>query len=466
MTGPIGKEALRRLQVVVWSIALGCLFSGPAIAQITPATEPPINPVTIATTVDTQSDAAIQTRLERIYAQMPPLSRLGVSVAEGVVTLDGTTLDQDSAQQAVDIARRVEGVVAVQENISASVDVGEKVSPFLGLLGNKIRAARNAGPLFVVALLVFGGIAMLGWWIGSWAQFWRRVSPNPFVGELIAQAIRGVGLVVGIVLALHLIGANALLGTVLGGAGVLGLAIGFAVRDSLENYISSFMLSIRQPFRANDHVVVDGNEGKVVRLTSRATILMTLDGNHLRIPNATVFKAIILNYTRNPERRLDFDLGVDAEDDPQAAIDVGVAALAKLDFVLADPEPQGTIETVGDSNIVLKFYAWINQNDADFLRARSVSIRAAKLAIEAAGFTLPEPIYRLRFDQMPRSLAGEPGTGTTGVETAPAPRPRPQRPLQGEEASVAPEDHLDEKIAAERAVTQEEDLLNAGRPIE
>src|SRR3546814_8338036 len=74
------------------------------------------------------------------------------------------------------------------------------------------------------------------------------------------------------------------------------------------------MLSLRQPFRANDHVVIEGHEGRVVRLTSRATILMTLEGNHLRIPNSTVFKAVILNYTRNPERRFDFELGIRSEE--------------------------------------------------------------------------------------------------------------------------------------------------------
>jgi len=109
------------------------------------------------------------------------------------------------------------------------------------------------------------------------------------------------------------------MGTLLGGAGVLGLAISFAVKDSMENYISSIMLSIRQPFRAQEHVVINDYEGVVVRLTSRSTVLMTLDGNHLRIPNATVFKAVILNYTRNPQRRFDFVLGVDAEDDPAQA---------------------------------------------------------------------------------------------------------------------------------------------------
>ena len=79
----------------------------------------------------------------------------------------------------------------------------------------------------------------------------------------------------------------------------------------------------------------------MIRLTSRATILMTLDGNHLRIPNSQVFKAVILNYTRNPQRRFDFELGIDADDDPTAARHLGVGVMRGLEFVLDDPRAPG-----------------------------------------------------------------------------------------------------------------------------
>jgi small-conductance mechanosensitive channel len=306
-------------------------------------------------------------------------------------------------------------------------------------------------------------VAAFFWWIASLQAFWLRLSPNTFVAELVSQAVRVAGIVLALVLALNLTGAGALLGTVAGAAGVIGLAIGIAVRDSLENYISSIMLSLRQPFRANDHVVIDDQEGKVVRLTSRATILMTLDGNHLRIPNAAVFKAVILNYTRNPERRFTFQLGVDAADDPQAAIDVGTTALAGLDFVLGDPQPRGIIESVGDSNIMLTFHGWINQVDADFLQARSAAIRVVKSAIEKAGFTLPEPIYRLRFDQLPEEMRS--------VKVKEVARPvrsagsnRSHVPVAT--ASIRPQTEIDDKIAAERAEAGREDLLDPQKPVE
>ncbi|GAA0867461.1 hypothetical protein GCM10009116_00340 [Brevundimonas basaltis] len=449
--------ALAALLVAIASPAAAtALIPGAPAAAPAEATPPP---APIGTDSDAASDAAIAARLERIYAELDELSGVRVRASGGVVTLAGEVAERADLVRAEQIAGRVEGVVAVRNDVEASVDVGERVSPFLQKLTGLLRSAVESGPLIVLSLLIVVACVALGWWAASFGRFWRRLTPNPFVGDLLAQAVRAMSVIVGVVLALNLLGATALMGTVLGGAGLIGIAVGFALRDTLENYISSIMLSLRQPFRANDHVVIDGQEGKVVRLTSRATVLMTLDGNHLRIPNLIVFKAVILNYTRNPERRLEFELGVDAEDDPEAAIAVGVAALTGLDFILSDPAPTGVIVTVGDSNIVLRFMAWIDQTGTDFLKARSAGIRAAKIAVETAGFTLPEPIYRLRFDQLP---------DLEGAAAAPPRKPRRASPRTAPEPalSVRPDAHIERTIAAERRATQEEDLLSPARPVE
>ena len=80
---------------------------------------------------------------------------------------------------------------------------------------------------------------------------------------------------------------------------------------------------------------------------------------------------------------------------------MGVNAANDLPFILEDPEPGAIIVQVGDSNIVLEFRAWIDQRHSDFGKARSLAICAVKDALETAGFTLPEPIYRLRVDSLP-----------------------------------------------------------------
>ena len=298
---------------------------------------------------------------------------------------------------------------------------------------------------------------------------WKRVAPNNFLAELIASAIRFVFVVGGLVVALDMIGATALLGAVLGGAGVVGIALGFAMRDTIENYVASLMLSLRQPFRANDWVRIDTFDGRVIRLTSRATVLMTLDGNHLRIPNGQVFRAVILNYTRNPQRRFEFDLGVDADDDARAARQLGRDTLAGLEFVLADPPPEARIMEVGDSNVVIRFLGWIDQRETDWWKAQSQAIPAVKQALEDAGFGLPEPIYRLRFD--PRSASVPFATEASAVADTAAPeKPRPVQTIAAAQADedVRPSDEIAAMVEEERRTggEQETDLLDPSRPVE
>lgn len=432
-----------------------------------PADPQPAEPIAAERTI---SDEALVSRLEDIFAEIGGLENITVEVTSGVVSLAGTVGQQGDGDRAVSIASRLEGVVTVEDSITRSLAVEQSISPAIDNLRSTIQRVWEGLPLLGLAVAVFLVIAIIGHLIASFGALWRSVAPNPFLAEIIAQAIRFVAIVFGLVTALNLVGATALMGAILGGAGVIGLAIGFAVRDTVENYISSIMLSLRQPFRANDHVLINEHEGKVVRLTSRATILMTLDGNHLRIPNATVFKAIILNYTRNPERRFEFELGVDAEDDPVAAMASGLAAMSALDFILKEPKPDGMIKAVGDSNIVLKFLAWVNQSDAEFHKARSLAIRAAKDALEADGFTLPEPIYRLRFDGkvpalLTQSPAGEeptqpPPGATTRIPSA------SEAEAEAEVLDVRPDDHISEKVDEERAQSGEKDLLDSGRPVE
>jgi len=190
---------------------------------------------------------------------------------------------------------------------------------------------------------------------------------------------------------------------------------------------------------------------------------MTLDGNHLRIPNSTVFKGVILNYTRNPQRRFEFELGIDADGDANAARHIGVETLMALPFVLDEPAPSARVQEVGDSNIVLKFLGWIDQEETDWYKARSKAIPAVKDALEAAGFGLPEPIYRLRFDpDKPLLLRNLDEAGHVPSE------PRPVAPSEAPHEAVAPDAVISDMIARERSAGSEgeDDLLDPRRPVE
>lgn len=434
----------------------------PAGAQVDVPTGGLTAPIT--TDTDAQTDRELAQRLTGIFNEIDGLSGVEVSVREGVVTLSGSVETDDARTQAARLAERLSGVVAINNEIVREVRLDRSVDTLVGDVESTLTRIGQAWPVYLVALAVWLGLFALGWLLARQEWLWRRVVPNALVARLLQQVLTLGSFILGLLLALNLLGATALLGTLAGGVGLIGLAVGFAVRDTIENYIASILLSLRQPFRAEDHVRINEHEGVVVRLTSRATVLMTLDGNHLRIPNAQVFKGVILNFSRNPERRFDFLLGVDADDDPLAAMEVALEAMRGLDFLLDDPGPFAGIDKVGDSNIQLRFFAWVDQRHADFLKARSGAIRAAKAAIEAHGFTLPEPIYRLRFDTGDATLQVSSPSPRADTQTPPHPRRHGAAPPV--DLDVRPEDTITEKVAEERAQDGEEDLLDQNRPVE
>ncbi|MCH2486659.1 MAG: mechanosensitive ion channel family protein [Erythrobacter sp.] len=423
---------------------------------------------------DTQeagSDARIANRIRGIFGELPAFADVEVEVQQGVVSLAGTVPAQEDIERATSIVERISGVVTVENAVRRDLSVDSAGG--LGSLQDRVDDFVALLPLLGLAIVVALVIAGVGYLLAGLTGVWHRIAPNSFLAELIASAIRFVFVVGGLVVGLDMIGAGALLGAVLGGAGVVGIALGFAMRDTIENYVASLMLSLRQPFRANDWVLIDDLEGRVIRLTSRATILMTLDGNHLRIPNAQVFKAVITNFTRNPQRRFQFDLGVDADDDAQAARKLGRETLAALDFVLAEPRAEARIIEVGDSNVVIRFLGWIDQREADWWKAQSQAIPAVKVALEEAGFGLPEPIYRLRFDPRSATLPfeniaeGQPNAAPRPA-ASPAKRVRQITVTEADE-DVRPVSEIAEMVEEERRAGgggQEKDLLDHSRPVE
>jgi small-conductance mechanosensitive channel len=307
-------------------------------------------------------------------------------------------------------------------------------------------------PLFAVALLLI----WLGWLLGAWlsrrTMLERIGHRNPFLQDLGRTTVRWLVTGAGVLVALQLLDATALVGAVLGTAGVLGVALGFAFKDTLENYLAGILMSLRQPFAPRDHVVIDGNEGIVLSMTSRATILMTPDGNHLRLPNALVFRSVMLNYTRNPSRRFEFDVGVGVGENLVQAQQLGVDELRRLDGVLASPPPRAYIAALGDSNVQLRYLGWVDQRTHDFLMVRSEAIRQVKLALEAQGMDMPEPIYR---EQLTRQAPGDE-----------APAPRPPRLTPEEAPSTRAVDELGPQIPAEPGAQGAPDLLDPSAPKE
>lgn len=315
-------------------------------------------------------------------------------------------------------------------------------------------------PLLLLAVFIVWLAWMLGSWLSRGSLLNRVAKRNPFLTELSRTTVRWLVVLVGVLIGLEILNATSLVGAVLGTAGVLGVALGFAFKDILENYLAGILMSVRQPFAPRDYVVIAGNEGVVVSLTSRATILMTPDGNHLRLPNALVFSSVTLNYTRNPTRRFQFEVGIGVNENLVRAQRIGVAELTQLDGVIGTPPPRAFINELGDSNVQMRFQGWVDQRSHDFTQVRSEAIRNVKLALDAAGMDMPEPIYRVQLS--------EPATVTSASASASAPQRKVVAAVDAESGQVDTRAHADllNQVDKDRQTRESADLLDPNAPRE
>ena len=156
---------------------------------------------------------------------------------------------------------------------------------------------------------------------------------------------------------------------------------------------------MQRPFETGDLVEVSGVTGYVQQLNMRTTILMTLDGNLVQIPNASVYKSNLRNFTTNSNRREDFVVGIGYDDAINEAQEIARKVLADHPAVLNDPEPSVLADSLGRSTVNLRVYFWLNGREHSWLKVRSSVIRLVKLAFQKHGISMPDEAREVVFPQ-------------------------------------------------------------------
>ena len=391
------------------------------------------------------TDLAILQRISSILAQVPEFDGLRADVDAGIVTLRGEVAERQTITRLETLLARVEGVVAIEDRVTLSTDLGTRLGSVRDRFQTRLTQVVAGLPFMVLGLAVGAVIVLLGGWLSRRERVLAGIAPNPFIAGFLAQTIRLTAWIVALVVALDLMGARALLGTLLGAAGIFGLSLSFAARDTIEGFVATMLLSLRQPFNPNDLIEVNGLRGRVIRLTSRGTTLLTLDGNHIRIPNQIIYKAVLTNYTRNPERRFMVDLTINPGADLGRARDVVLRTLAEMKFVLARPEPVAWLDAAGPDHVVIRAGGWVSQDGTDFDLARGEAYRLLRHALDAKGYLVPEPVHRIRLEQ----VSPEEARAST----------RPSRPADRRLSDLGPDAAFEEMVERER-VDDGRDLLN------
>jgi small-conductance mechanosensitive channel len=449
--------------------ALLVALSSRAFAQ-PPEPEPPtgdasgVTPAGAVSIEPAARDDAIRDRLRRVLLATDAISDLDVRVDSGVVFIDGHTTEPEFVALASDLARNTVGVVAVVNRLELAASSPWDLSPARDELRKLWRDVVAALPLVGVGLVVVTVAAVGASLVRRGLQpVLRRRVGVALLADIGARAAGILVLLLGVYLALRIGGLTRLAVTVIGGTGLVGLVVGIAFRGITENFLASLFLSLQQPFREGDLVEVAGSTGYVRKLTSRTTLLTTLDGAQVQIPNATVFGSVIRNFTSSPNRREDFVVGIGYDVAVPHAQEVVLGVLRDHSAVLDHPEPWVLVDRLAPSAVELRVYFWLDGRAHGWLKVRSSVMRLTKRALQDAAISLPDEAREVVFpDGVPlRWSEAEPVPEARAGRPEPPPPETPSTSSEGELATEAAE--IEEHARTSWEPDADENLLRRER---
>ena len=246
-------------------------------------------------------------------------------------------------------------------------------------LSTWIRTAIRYVPKLAVALVLLVIFTFLARWLSRWlVRGLDRVSNNVSLINLTGAVIRVVILAVGLFIALAVLGLDKTVVSLLAGAGVIALAVGFAFQDLTANFISGTMIALARPIQVGDIVETNGYTGKVLDIKLRSIVMDNGQGQTVEIPSKDVFQKPITNFSRIGQRRIELAAGVSYLDDLATAQRVAQSAVARLPFVLAEHPVEVYYRNFADTTIQFVIWFWINPVHTNPQAALSEAIIALK----------------------------------------------------------------------------------------
>jgi small conductance mechanosensitive channel len=259
-----------------------------------------------------------------------------------------------------------------------------------GALGRLLDSAVTIIPRALAAFLVLAFFGVLAAGVRRLMRaLFRRVVDDLTFENLVKQVAYFAVWALGFVVALGALGLEP--EAAVAGLGLTGLALGFALKDILSNFVAGLILLALRPFRISDQIVVGETEGAVERITLRATEIRTYGGRLVLVPNAEVFTSRVTNNTASPVRRGSVSLFIGYDEDLRVAVDALAEAARRSDGVLDEPAPSVRIRTLGASDIELSLRFWTDSRRSDFVATASQVRAAAVEALRTAGIGLPGP---------------------------------------------------------------------------
>ena len=179
------------------------------------------------------------------------------------------------------------------------------------------------------------------------------------------------------------------LGVLLGAAGILTIAIGFAAQTSASNFISGLFLIAERPFAVGDLITIGDVTGEVLAIDLLSAKVRAFDNSLIRIPNETIIKERLTNLTHFPIRRINVDLGVAYKEDLRRVRDLLFEVADRNPDCLDEPRPQFFFSGFGDSALLMRFCVWVAKER--FFQVKTDIHFEIKEALDREGIEIPFP---------------------------------------------------------------------------
>lgn len=313
----------------------------------------------------------------------------------------------------------LEGVVGGAQAVAEAA--GGRAWDELRGMAERVGAAAPDIAVALILLVVFWVVArIVAWAVRRNLRRRDRENLGDVLGGLVFYAVMLFGALSGATIVFPSVEPADMLATL----GIGSVAIGFAFKDILQNWLAGVLILLRRPFELGDWIGLGDVVGVVERIETRATFIRTFDNTRVLVPNADLFGDRVVVLTAYDAVRTDFDVAIGYGDDIAEAKSVLRGALGRVEGVLSDPEPVVMSWALEPSWVTLKARWWTRARDP--LGPRDRAVEAIKTALDEAGIDMPfETQVHLLHDQTDEAdgRRGEQREGWPARAGERAPRP-------------------------------------------
>jgi small-conductance mechanosensitive channel len=263
-------------------------------------------------------------------------------------------------------------------------------------------------PNLVLALVVF---VLFFFIAGAVRRFVRRLTLDRRharnLGLILGRLAQWTILLIGLFISLSIVIPTLKAGDLVQLLGISGVAIGFAFRDILQNFLAGILILLTEPFQLNDEIIFKDFEGTVEHIQTRATTIRTYDGRRIVIPNSELFTNSVTVNTAFDHRRLEYDVGIGYGDDIDEAKQLILEAIRETAGVLREPAPDVIVVALAASTVNIRARWWVKPpRRAEVLNLQDKVLTAIKKKLTANGIDLPFPTQQILFHDQTEETDG------------------------------------------------------------